>query len=150
MGQCLNPIAYHESILTLWTSRTEWNALFPGLDISQARSKYGGNVSCCFILPLEMPHDWKTLSLLLGLVTSLLCDSTLRIDNSKERMIRRGCFLSAAGLSCHRSPKSVHSTLTPVGQLPAPFPHAAGLHSAGHTAFFHQSCRSALFTQHSG
>ena len=52
-------------------------------------------------------------------------------------MIRRGYFLSAAGLSCHRSPKSVHSTLTPVGQLPAPFPHAAGLHSAGHTAFFH-------------
>lgn len=147
--QCLNPIAYPERLLTLWMSRTEWYALFPGLDISQARSKYwwGGMSSVVLFWPLEMPHLWKTLLLLLlGFITSLLCDSILWMDNIKEKMIHHDYFLTAGGFSCHHSPNSVHSTLMPVGQLPAPFPNAAGLYSAEHMVFFHQSYCSALFT----
>ena len=150
MVQCLNAIAYHESILTLWMSRTEWNALFPGLDISQARSKYGGNVSCCFTLTFGHATRLENVAvavIVVRIVTSLVCDSPLWTDSSKEKMVHPGHFLSAGGLNCHHPPKSVHSTLTPVGQLPAPFPHAAGLPSLGtQPAFISPAVRHCLLS----
>ena len=44
--------------------------------------------SVVLFLSLEMPHNWKTLSLLLGFITSLLCNSILWLDNIKEKVIQ--------------------------------------------------------------
>lgn len=60
--------------------------------------------SVVLFLSLEMPHDWKTLSLLSGFITSLLCNSILWMDNIKEKMIHHEYFLSGGGFSCHHSP----------------------------------------------